>query len=100
MARKAQRTWLRAIASSYGIGDGFLGKHMACGGALTSDDLTVAHKTLPCGTRVTFRFRGHVVTATVRDRGPYVAGRTWDLGPALARALHFNGLGVVEWHFG
>lgn len=96
----ATRTWLRAIASSYGIGDGFLGKHMACGGSLTADDLTVAHKTLPCGTRVTFRFRGHVVTATVRDRGPYVAGRTWDFGPAVARALHFDGLDVVEWHAG
>ncbi len=89
--------WQRAVATSYGIGDGFLGGHLACGGRLDNVALVVAHRSLPCGTRVTFRFRGHVVSAVVRDRGPWVAGRTWDLGPAVARALHFNGLSVVEW---
>jgi Lytic transglycolase len=89
--------WQRALATSYGIGDGYLWRHMACGGRLTPTARVVAHRTLPCGTRVTFRFRGHTVTATVADRGPYVAGRTWDFGPAVARALHFDGLDWVTW---
>lgn len=54
----------------------------------------VANKKLPCGTHVKFWRAGHTVTATVDDRGPYVAGRTWDLGQKTARRLHFRGIGV------
>jgi rare lipoprotein A len=31
----------------------------------------------------------------VIDRGPYVAGREWDLTGATARALGFSGAGVI-----
>lgn len=89
--------WRRAVATSYGIRDGYLWRPLACGGRLTPTAMVVAHRSLPCGTQVTFRFRGHVVEAVVRDRGPYVAGRTWDLGPAVAKALRFDGLDWVEW---
>ena len=39
----------------------------------------VANKSLPCGTKVQFRYGDRTVMATVDDRGPYV-GRT-HLGP-------------------
>jgi rare lipoprotein A len=55
----------------------------------------VANKSLPCGTKVTFRYGGHTVTATVDDRGPYVGGRTWDLNQNTAGALGFGGVGTV-----
>lgn len=55
----------------------------------------VANRTLPCGTRVTFRAGGRTVTATVDDRGPYVYPRTWDLNQNTAAALGFGGVGVV-----
>jgi rare lipoprotein A len=51
----------------------------------------VANKTLPCGTRVQFKYGGRTVMATVDDRGPYVAGRTWDLGQSTRAALGFDG---------
>ena len=54
----------------------------------------VANKKLPCGTHVRLWRNGHSVTAIVDDRGPYVAGRTWDLDEHTARALHFKGIGV------
>jgi len=57
--------------------------------------LGVANKSLPCGTRVTFRYGGHTVTAVVDDRGPYVGGRTWDLNQNTAGALGFGGVGTV-----
>ncbi|CAL8128784.1 unnamed protein product [Orchesella dallaii] len=43
--------------------------------------MEVAHKTLPCGTRLRVRNRdnGRTVDVTVRDRGPFVAGRILDL---------------------
>ena len=64
----------------------------ACGFHAT---MGVANKTLPCGTRVTFRYDGQTVTATVDDRGPFVAGRTWDLNQNLAAALGMGGVATV-----
>jgi rare lipoprotein A (peptidoglycan hydrolase) len=68
-------------------GPGFYGRRTACGLALTTTLIGVAHKTLPCGTRVAFRYRGKIVIARVIDRGPYVRGRQWDLTGGLAKAL-------------
>jgi rare lipoprotein A len=55
----------------------------------------VANRTLPCGTKVRLRHRGRTVTATVDDRGPYVAGRDFDLDQGTAAALGFSGVGTV-----
>ena len=56
----------------------------------------VANKTLPCGTKVQFKYGGRTVMATVDDRGPYVYGRTWDLGQSTRAALGFDaGVGTV-----
>jgi rare lipoprotein A (peptidoglycan hydrolase) len=50
----------------------------------------VAHRTLPCGTRVAIHYRGRSVTVPVVDRGPYTSA-TWDLTEATAQALGFDG---------
>jgi rare lipoprotein A len=55
----------------------------------------VANKVLPCGTKVTFDHNGRTVTATVDDRGPFVAGRDWDLNQNTAGALGFGGVDTV-----
>lgn len=55
----------------------------------------VANRTLPCGTKVAFRYGGRSVTATVDDRGPYVGGRDWDLSQTTAGALGFGGVDEV-----
>jgi rare lipoprotein A len=55
----------------------------------------VANRTLPCGTKVRFRNGSREVTAVVDDRGPFVAGRTWDLGLNTRDALGFVGVGSV-----
>jgi rare lipoprotein A (peptidoglycan hydrolase) len=55
----------------------------------------VANRSLPCGTRVTFRIGGRSVNAVVDDRGPYVGGREWDLNQNIAAALGFGGVGMV-----
>jgi rare lipoprotein A len=79
-----------AGASWYGGGGG-----LACGGELTSSTMGVANKTLPCGTMVTLRYSGHSVRVPVIDRGPYVAGRDFDLTEATKRALGFGDTGDV-----
>lgn len=83
----------RSYASYYG--PGLYGGGLACGGTLSPGTIGVAHKTLPCGTRVTFKVGNRVVTARVIDRGPYVGGRDWDLTTALRNRLGFGDVGAV-----
>jgi hypothetical protein len=79
-----------AGASWYGPGG-----TTACGEALTSSTPGVANKTLPCGTIVTLHLGNRTVRAPVIDRGPYVAGREYDLTPATKAALGFGDTGEV-----
>jgi hypothetical protein len=76
-------------------GPGFYGGHLACGGTLGYGTLGVAHKTLPCGTEVTLSYRGRTVRVPVIDRGPYVAGREYDLTGATRSALGFGSTGTI-----
>ena len=70
------------VASWYGPGG-----TTACGEALGAATLGVANRTLPCGTMVTLRYRGRTVRVPVIDRGPFVAGRDYDLTYATKLAL-------------
>jgi rare lipoprotein A len=79
-----------AGASWYGGGGG-----LACGGSLTEATMGVANKTLPCGTLVTLRYGGRSVRVPVIDRGPYVAGREFDLTAATKQALGFGDTGEL-----
>lgn len=55
----------------------------------------VAHKTLPFGTVRWFHRAGRTQDAPVIDRGPYIAGREWDLTAQLAQDLALGGVGSV-----
>ena len=83
----------RAAVSWYG--PGLYGNKLSCGGRLTPGTLGVAHKTLPCGTRVTLRRGDRVIRVRVVDRGPYVGGREFDLTSATRERLHFGGVGSL-----
>lgn len=85
----------RQSHASY-YGPGLYGGGLACGGRLTPSTVGVAHKTLPCGTKVTFNYGSRTVTARVIDRGPFIAGRDWDLTAALKRKLGFGSTGTVN----
>ena len=82
-----------ALASWYG--PGLYGNRLGCGGTLGASQLGVAHKSLPCGTKVTLRHHGRVVRVPVIDRGPYVGAREYDLTAATARRLRFSGHGTI-----
>jgi hypothetical protein len=84
----------RPSAASW-YGPGLYGGHLACGGVLGPGTLGVAHKYLPCGTRVTLRYRGRSLTVPVIDRGPYSGAREWDLTGATRQRLGFGDLGTV-----
>jgi rare lipoprotein A len=77
-----------ALATWYG--PGFYGRRTACGQRMSAALQGVAHKTLPCGTKVSLLYRGRRLTVPVVDRGPYAAGKQWDLTAATATALRFT----------
>ena len=83
-------------------GPGFYGHRTACGYAYSRDIIGVAHKSLPCGTLVTFRnpANGRQITVPVIDRGPYVAGRQWDMSAGLCLYLGHCYTGSIEWRWG
>ena len=87
--------WQSATVSWYG--PGFYGNHMANGQVLYPDSMVVAHMTLPFGTLVEFLYNGRRAVATVADRGPFYAGREFDLGPGIARVLGFDGVHTVQY---
>ena len=82
-----------ALASWYG--PGLFGNKLGCGGRLSPGTVGVAHKSLPCGTRVVLRKGNRIVRARVIDRGPYVGAREFDLTQATKHRLGFGSTGTV-----
>ena len=72
LARRQINVYRAAQASYYG--PGLYGNSTACGRTLTPSTLGVANKSLPCGTKVTFRYRGRTV-ARPGDRPRPVRGQ-------------------------
>ena len=79
--------YARGKASWYG--PGFHGKRTASGERFDMNDLTAAHRTLPCGTRVRVRNpqNGREVVVRINDRGPHISDRISDLSKAAAATL-------------
>jgi rare lipoprotein A len=93
--RRVGRLNVYRLASASWYGPGLYGNRPGCGGRVTPGRLGVAHKSLPCGARVTLRRGTRTVRVRVIDRGPYVGGREFDLTEATARRLRFHGHGAV-----
>ena len=93
-AKAGRVTVFRAAEASW-YGPGLYGNGVACGGTLTPSTMGVAHKTMPCGTKLTIRYHGRQVKAKVIDRGPYIAGREFDLTEAVKNKLGMGGIGKI-----
>jgi rare lipoprotein A len=72
------------------------GRSAPCGGTLSG--LYAAHRTLPCGTRVTVlnQSNGRTVTVVIRDRGPWIGGRIIDLSDEAFSQIAPLGAGTVR----
>lgn len=93
--RKALVTRMgKSVATWYG--PGFWGNRTACGQTLKKKTVGVAHKKLPCGTKVTIGYRGRFVRTRVIDRGPYAHGASWDLTQAAARKIRMQSTSTVR----
>lgn len=78
-------------------GPGFQGKKMADGKRFDMRKVSVAHRSLPLGTKVkVINLWNHKSIVTfVRDRGPYIQGRDMDLSYAAAKKLGAVRDGVI-----
>jgi rare lipoprotein A len=94
-AKRIGRVNAYRLASASWYGPGLYGNKLGCGGRLEPGRIGVAHKSLPCGAKLTLRKGTRTVNVRVIDRGPYVAGREFDLTEATAHRLHFHGHGGI-----
>jgi 3D (Asp-Asp-Asp) domain-containing protein len=88
--RKIVHSMPRSKATWYSLN----GHRTACGKRLRASTIGVAHRTLPCGTKVTLEYHGRFVRAKVIDRGPYSHGVRWDLTKRTADKLHLTSVGA------
>ena len=84
------------VASWYG--PGFYGNRTANGEIYRPGTFTIAHRSLPFGTRVriTNLNNGRSAVARVNDRGPFVGGRIADLGQGIASQLGVTSSGLAD----
>lgn len=70
------------------------GSITANGERFNPNGMTVAHKTLPFGTKLRLTYKGKSIIVRVNDRGPFIKGRTLDLSRGAAKALGCIKVGV------
>ena len=85
--RKSKVSW---------YGERYRGRLMANGKPFNPDALTVAHRSLPFGTKVRFQHGPNTIIATVTDRGPFIKGREFDLSKAAFAALAQVEAGLIS----
>ncbi|TXL67370.1 septal ring lytic transglycosylase RlpA family protein [Zeimonas arvi] len=76
----------------------FAGRRTASGERFDPEAMTMAHRTLPFGTRVrvTNIENGKSVIVRVNDRGPSTRGRIGDVSQAAAEQLEMMQAGVID----
>jgi hypothetical protein len=92
-AAPSARTTIYRTAGATWYGPGFWGRRTACGVRLTKTLLGAAHKTWPCGTRVSVYLDGRSTEVEIVDRGPYAKGVSLDLTKAAADEIGLTEIG-------
>lgn len=92
-AAPSAHTTIYRTAGATWYGPGFWGRRTACGVRLTRTLLGAAHKTWPCGTRVSVYLDGRSTEVEIVDRGPYAKGVSLDLTKAAADQIGLTEIG-------
>lgn len=95
--RPASPTRNRKVTASW-YGEAHHNKRTASGQKFEMHKYTLAHRTLPIGTRVRLvnPQNGKSVEGVVNDRGPYIKGRDVDVSYLMAKQLGFVNKGVIK----
>ena len=89
--------WEEAVAGV--IDSDEYGTTTACDVVLERETRGLAHPVLPCGVDLVVEFGGREARTEVIGRGPYGAGREFDLTQALADDLGVEGTQTIRWRF-
>jgi rare lipoprotein A len=81
------------VASWYGKESG---NRTADGSYFDGSQMVAAHRSMKFGTKLRVSYKGRSVVVTVRDRGPFIKGRTLDLSQAAAARIGMLGAGVAR----
>lgn len=81
------------VASHYGKESG---SRTADGSYFDGSQMIAAHRSWPFGTPIKVTYQGRSVKLVVRDRGPYIKGRSLDISTAAARKLGMVRAGVAR----
>ena len=92
--RALARSWGTRTATYYG--PGLYGNRTACGTTLRHRTRGIAHRRLPCGTKVPVYRAGRIAIFPVIDRGPHTRGVQIDLTEAAAHKLGIRTTTVVR----
>ena len=95
MPSSYQATGNRWTCYASWYGNEFHGRRTASGEIFNQWDFTCAHRSLPFGTYVAIEYRGRRIVAKVTDRGPFIAGREFDLSRGCAEALGYSGVARI-----
>lgn len=95
--RPASPTRNRKVTASW-YGEAHQNKRTASGQKFEMHNYTLAHRTLPMGTKVRLvnPQNGKSVEGVVNDRGPYIEGRDVDVSYVMAKQLGFVNKGVMK----
>jgi rare lipoprotein A (peptidoglycan hydrolase) len=74
-------------------------RRTACGETLDARTVGLAHPTLPCNVKLFIEYGGKRVLTQVIDRGPYIAGREFQLTKALADKIGLHSVAEIRWRF-
>lgn len=80
------------MASHYGKESG---RRTADGSYFDGTQMVAAHKSWKFGSKIRVTYRGKSVILTVRDRGPYIKGRSLDISTSAARRIGMVSAGVA-----
>jgi rare lipoprotein A len=99
-AQTIQRAQPRAgaLVTASWYGAGHHNRKTASGARFNMYQNTLAHRTMPMGTRVRLvnPDNGKIAVGVVNDRGPYIKGRDVDVSYAMAKQLGFIKKGVTK----
>src|SRR3954451_13403093 len=96
VGKRTRKRLVNTMPKSGATWYGLLHHQTACGVTLHRSTIGVAHRSLPCGTKVTLKYGHRYVRARVVDRGPYTKGVRWDLTQGAAKKLHFTGSDYIR----
>lgn len=95
--KDSQISNLKSFTISY-YAQPFHGRRTASGSIYNMYDMTVAHKTLPFGTKIHIinPKNGKSAIAIVTDRGPFIKNREFDVSYGIAKKIDMLQDGVIK----